>query len=1034
MNDSIVKSTHSWAVCLGLFALMMACSSDPEIDDRDVDVDDVEGVDAHRDTGPEEPGRVVIDLDAYLGEPVSGDHGLAVYEITDSAQAITGASAISREGDYILENNLVRFAIQKDDRVMRPCPWGGNVVDAESRSPDFGGDILGEICLFLNADQTFRPHTYEILEDGQEGVAVLAVTGTTDILDYINLEWMLYNLAGPLIADLFEIKPDDLLPLTITKYYILRADESGLNVVVAMRNDGEEDLSLVVSKLLVNGADGSYFNPLGPLGGFGFESLGLNNLGADPLPFVALSAANSSVAFWPSPDERLAEEADLPLAGSYLTIFNLFATILGRTDAMGTLLARESELADMEGAYHISPGEVDQVDYRVFVGDGSLATVIDPIYAAYDQPMMTLSGVVTDEEGQLLEDVRVSAVDYHGRTMNQGLTDGQGSYSMLVPQGNYELRARRQDYHTVTPATVSSADGEQIVDDLIMVPTGEVEISVRTAQGAPTPARVSLICEGSCPHKATSNERDMTFDGLPDEFATVEWVGVSGDLTFSVPEGTYQVVVSRGLEWSLWEGPLTVSAGETETLEAEIARVIDTTGALSADFHVHTISSFDSTTPKKDRILSFLSEGVDVVVSSDHDVIANYGPAVVELGAQDEMVTLVGSEITTMDTGHFNAFPLVQDEDHRQGGSLDWAGAGEPALTPAEIFDWIRSFPGEQVVQVNHPDVSFMTYSDVLRGKTYGDVSRMRVRTPDYDPDTGETGLWSDDFTAMELMNGPDMDRFWGVARWWLTMIGRGHTPTGTAVTDTHNRYGRMMGGVPRTFVFVDDGLDHPTTFDTHHFVQAVNQGRAIGTNGPFLRVEAMNANGDVVSLGDTLETHGESVTFAIVIEAPEWVEVNRLEMVVNSEEVVGEVGVFETAPVVPTETVPIELSADDLEVIAQGAHSHRRYRTTIEIDVAIDEDAYVVFFVHGDQGMYPVLPDNETLPLAFTNPIYLDSDGQGYSAPPLAELAAQPAADGAGQVKFHGPYDDRIAPMSHDQRRQFFLEHSHQMGGYCAH
>lgn len=746
----------------------------------------------------------------------------------------------------------------------------------------------------------------------------------------------------------------------------------------------------------------------------------------------------------PAPDERFDGQETLPIAGSYLTLFNVAATMLGTTDALETLLLSESELRDMEGAYHLSPGEVGIVDHRVFAGDGDLSTVVDPIYELYDQPMTELSGRVVDPDGQPLAAATVSAVDDGQRTMNQAVTDDQGRYSMIVPDTGHELLARRDDHYTVDPPVVPPGRGSSAeIDDLETTPAGTVEVDVRTAEGEPTPARISVICEAECPYKPTSNERDMAFDELPDEFATIEWVDVSGESTFALPEGSYRIVVSRGMEWSLWPSdahrdggaPLEVTSGESTSVDAEIDRVVDTTGALSGDFHVHTISSMDSTTPKRDRILAFMSEGVDVVVSSDHDVVADYGPAVESLDAHDELTTMVGTEITTIDTGHFNAFPLDRDEDHRQGGSLDWAGGEDQAMTPAEIFDWIRDHPNDQVVQVNHPEISFMTFSDVLRGITYGDVSRMRVRTPDYDPDTGATGLWTDGFSAMELLNGFDIDQFWGVTRWWLTMIGRGHTPTGTAVSDTHGRYGSMMGGVPRTYVFVDEQHDRPTTFDETEFVESVNQGRAVGTTGPFVRLEATNTDGEVASLGDVLETNGQEVTFTLDIEAPEWVEVDRVEMVTNSEEVVTDPGQFDSDPVEPTETYSVEIDPEDFEVVTSGDSEHRRWHTSLDIDVETDDDAYVVFFIHGDEQMYPVVPEGKPGPLAFTNPIVLDADGQGYDSPPLAELAeTEPDDDVDPGAMVDNPLGDEMEPMPRDRRVEYFLEHGHEVGGFCDH
>jgi hypothetical protein len=245
----------------------------------------------------------------------------------------------------------------------------------------------------------------------------------------------------------------------------------------------------------------------------------------------------------------------------------------------------------------------------------------------------------------------------------------------------------------------------------------------------------------------------------------------------------------------------------------------------------------------------------------------------------------------------------------------------------------------------------------------------------------------------MELMNGHNEDRFWGVIRWWLQLIGRGHLPAATAVTDTHARYDHL-GGTPRSFVFVDEDKDSVESFDTAHFVEAINSQNLIGTNGPFVRVEATNNAGATAGLGEVLSTEGDTVTFELTIEVPEWINVNRVQMIMNSEDVLTEPGEYNEEPFASTETINFDLLEEDLEEIATGAQTHRRYRKVVEVEVDTDVDAYVVFLVRGTGDLYPVIPDQDVRPFAFTNPVYLDADGGGYDNPHLAELADSPPLD----------------------------------------
>ncbi|MBA2664947.1 MAG: CehA/McbA family metallohydrolase [Bradymonadaceae bacterium] len=1014
---------HSLLAALLLASLLpLACSDDPDptpqtpdasLDAQNDDLGEQSDIDATHtpdastdadsgiDAGPRPlPGTPVdFDLGAFVADAPNPTGTVRLYQVTNASELLDGEGAAGGLGDFVLENDGARFLVQNDRRAMSPCPWGGNVIDAQYLGAPDTEDVLGEICLFLNADQTLKPERFEILHDGSEGYAVLAVTGRTELLDFLNLASMVAQVS-PQLASQFRLRPDGLLPMTVTVYYVLRPGDDGVRVLTAMRNDGDSQLDIAVSHLIVSHGTGGYFNPLGSLGGFGYGDLGLANPNPDVLPFLMFQSEKSSFAYVPKPFDHL--EADLPIAGGYLTIAGVAASVLGRTDIIQLLLTHPSRLPLLEGLHHLKAGDVSAAEHWIFAGDGALSTVLDTVYPLQGVDTGVLAGIVVDGEGLGVEGARVSATDAKNRTMNQALSGADGRYSMRAPVGDYTVSARLVGRPTLAPAAASVLNAQTTdVSAIVLELPATITVSVRTPDGQPTPARVSVLCEGPCPNKPTSREKEVNFHKLPADFALIEWIGVSGDHSFDLPAGTYRVVVSRGMEWSVWPYDalsagghlLTIAAGEAVSLEAEIARVLDTRGALSADFHVHAIASPDSSVANIDRILTFLVEGVDVVVSTDHDVITDFAPAVAAIGAQAEIVTVVGTEITTSDIGHFNGFPVVHDPDALRGGAFDWGNGAEPAVAPADLFAWVRAHDGEQVVQINHPNSSFLAQADVLRGLTYGDPVQMRVQAT-ADPDTGETGMWSDDFTAMELLNGHSTERFWGVGRWWFTLLGRGMHVTATAVTDTHNLYGSTMGGVPRTFVFVPEAHDTATSFDSPSFIAAINQGRAIGTNGPFFRLLATNSTEQTALIGDTLATNGEPVTVDVHIEVPEWMKVDRLDLFMNADGVVTAPGAYDASPVTPTQSFSIALGPDDLVEVATGTSVHRRYEKVVTVTLDTAVDAYAVFVLQGAQGptMFPVLPSRGVRPFAFSNPIYLDADGGGYNNPHLAALAQTPA------------------------------------------
>src|SRR4029453_6203631 len=84
-------------------------------------------------------------------------------------------------------------------------------------------------------------------------------------------------------------------------------------------------------------------------------------------------------------------------------------------------------------------------------------------------------------------------------------------------------------------------------------------------------------------------------DGLVFGLAASIFIDPSGDSgDVALEPGSYQVVVSRGAEYSDSRQNVTVTAGTTSTVNAQIARVTDPTGFVGSDFHVHSIESPDS--------------------------------------------------------------------------------------------------------------------------------------------------------------------------------------------------------------------------------------------------------------------------------------------------------------------------------------------------------------------------------------------------------------------------------------------------------
>src|SRR5690606_5380988 len=117
------------------------------------------------------------------------------------------------------------------------------------------------------------------------------------------------------------------------------------------------------------------------------------------------------------------------------------------------------------------------------------------------------------------------------------------------------------------------------------------------------------------------------------------------------------------------------------------------------------------------RVTAAAAEGVELAVSTDHDVSTLYEPVVRELGLEPFIKTAVGAEITTLEQGHFIGFPLAYDEL-----IVPTPGAHAWTCQPGQaIVDGIRAIGDgiEPFTIVAHPRDGFFGYLDQLGVDTY---------------------------------------------------------------------------------------------------------------------------------------------------------------------------------------------------------------------------------------------------------------------------------------------------------------------------
>ncbi|MEZ4370161.1 MAG: CehA/McbA family metallohydrolase [Polyangiaceae bacterium] len=393
----------------------------------------------------------------------------------------------------------------------------------------------------------------------------------------------------------------------------------------------------------------------------------------------------------------------------------------------------------------------------------------------------------------------------------------------------------------------------------------------------------------------------------------------------AVPAGDYQVTATHGPEYGLFQQRVHVEAERGAVIRATLRKQLDLSGWVPSDFHLHQAPSFDSEVRLEDRLTSLLSDGIRFAAATDHNVVTDYAPTLSTLAPSAELGTTPGVEITTRDWGHFNAFP--------------YGKKSPPSVkerSPEQIFGQVRQDQPQAVLQVNHPRMGDIGYFN--RGK-------LDLKTGD-----AESGF-SYDFDTIEVFNGFDLGNPGAVQQClesWYGLLNNGWRFTAVGNSDSHKLVGEYAG-YPRTYVAIPDG----TAVSETAIAAGLKAGRAWVSNGPELEVSLNGAGpGQHTSL-----TGGNQLR--IVVSTADFVGVNRVQLVING-------------AVVVEQRFPEELRGGKRE---------------LNIPLELVDDSWLVVLVRGDTALEAILPGIDAKPLAFTNPIFVDVDGDGKFTARHAEV-----------------------------------------------
>ena len=873
-----------------------------------------------------------------LASPVEASEAPALLagEITvDTPEALIqkGPDAVGGLGDWFLSNGVVCATISGLEHEGVLSPSGGSLVDLGHCGR--GDDQWAVLHSLLNLSRDNVLEVQEIRAEVEEATARLVTSAQT---------------GGLRVETLYSLAPAPSRVLRLETRVKRTGPGDALFLVGDVSLHGHRQLSPFVISALLPGtsvgfdhADASVTSPL---------AMADAMVRADLQVLVGTPGIAPGIAYgWRFIEAYVTRTdgvrdpvAHLAIHGEHFSILGTYADSLwlGAGEEPGLLELSQALLMDLdEGEEFVQLREIRLSD----IADA--ASVTDTLWT---------EGVLVEGKTNRA-DLTLHVRRAEGSPVTFVRVGGAGLFSFRLPPGaagdyvvEFGSQSGEQGIEAFTvPAGVSGVE----LPDLRLPEPGRVLLP----KGIPT----RLVFEGIGPTPDPVFGSDGTRfrvggQYLPGsrEVSSISLAGAEIDpLEAQLPAGRYRVVLTRGLEWSSDEVEIEVMEGEiTAPVWPTLTKQVDLPGWVSADLHVHSGQSDDSALRSDERIRSFVAEGADIMVITEHDQLSDYQSLVLAAGLEAQVVAVPGIELTSSaqtervpsTAGHVNAFPLVHDPSAYRAGA-----------PPAEnrrlrqLFTELAERPVPPVVQLNHPrEATF----DAGAGAFFTHLSQAG---DGFDPalplshpqNSGLTetvrpgGLRDLDFHVLEVLNASSMSRYRMVRADWFSLLLQGEARTGTANSDSH-RLGEIVA-LPRNYVAFETGP--LPEFDEAAFLAAVRQGRLFGTTGPLLTARLGDKGpGEVFS--------GNSGTLEIRVAAADWVPVDELRVFVD-----GRLEAQQPVAAHQVVRIPLEFAADGFVVV--------------EVEGRAESDS-----------VYSSLAPGFT-PFAFTNAILVDADQNGLWEPP---------------------------------------------------
>jgi len=482
----------------------------------------------------------------------------------------------------------------------------------------------------------------------------------------------------------------------------------------------------------------------------------------------------------------------------------------------------------------------------------------------------------------------------------------------------------------------------------------------------PMPGRAIIYPTGATP------KPDFKSDGATASILAPGVIGapegvllVTGDGTVGVPAGTYDLLLLQGTEYESVRKSVTVATDAVTEVAVTLEHTVQTSGWLAADMHIHTKRSFDSKLLAAHRVVSEVASGIQVIVPTEHGYHYDLSDLIRTFNYGTRAVSIPGSEYN-FQGGHAGIYPVVYDPKGPLLGAPPWQEWPKPNMAdPETYFPLIHQQAGSPLVVINHPRLP----------PDLGYFLNIRWR-PGLPLSTA--GL----FDGIEILNGYAM-RPTDIADLladWFALLNQGLRVVGLGNSDTH-RIDWLRAGHPRTWLGL--ATSDPARVLPSDLRDALLKMRAVASNGPFVQLKV-----DGKELGETVTVQSGKITATISADAPAWVDLTRLQIYRNGALI---------------QEIPIT------------SRTHPALQTQVKLD--IPTDGWITVLALGDlplpTDVIGAVSGGQALPIALTNPIWLDADGDGKVTPPNT-VPARPL-----------PWKQAMLTADHDRAQVLELLHA---------